>query len=319
MDVHTRDLRYFVAVAEELHFTRAARSLFISQSALSKQIAQLERALRTTLFVREGRRIALTPAGAELLPRAKAIVGQWGDAERAISRASREAENLLTIGFSAAPGNGLLSDAMEILSEAHPDVAFRMRRAEWTEEAGGVVSGHADVDFRWVPNGWTPDSYCQRVLYDDPVVVALWADHPLAGRESISFAELGDERLLVLPEGSGPARETGFGPPDEERETRELFTHVVTTVDETMEAIEAKLGVCLVMVSFAIAYERPTVRPVLVEDIPPRQYVVSWRADDQRPILTDFIDSCSAAAGAFAARTGRGIAARQADGSLQPA
>ena len=78
MDVHGRDLRYFVAVAEELHFTRAAERLFVSQPALSKQIRSLERQLGAELFVRDRHGVTLTPAGAVLLPYARDVLGAAG-------------------------------------------------------------------------------------------------------------------------------------------------------------------------------------------------------------------------------------------------
>src|ERR671923_594780 len=88
MDVHVRDLRYFLAVADELHFTRAAETLYISQPALSKQIRALERELRVTLFERGGGTVRLTRAGAELVPHAERMVEAWEAAKRGLSRAS---------------------------------------------------------------------------------------------------------------------------------------------------------------------------------------------------------------------------------------
>src|SRR5262245_28459377 len=97
MDAHIRDLRYFVAVAEELSFTKAAgERLFISQPALSKQIRQLERTLRVRLFDRDRRTVALTAAGAELLPRARRLIAGWEEAEHAVTAAARD--TTLTVG-----------------------------------------------------------------------------------------------------------------------------------------------------------------------------------------------------------------------------
>src|ERR1700678_3174288 len=102
MDVHVRDLRYFVAVAEELHFTRAAERLFISQPALSKQIRALERTLGAPLFDRRGE-IQLTPAGEALLPQARRVLGEWDAALDAVEQAKATQQANLVIGMSTSP------------------------------------------------------------------------------------------------------------------------------------------------------------------------------------------------------------------------
>ena len=102
MDVHQRDLRYFVAVAEELHFTRAAESLQISQPSLSRQIRVLERNLGFPLFRRDRRAVALTPAGESLLNRARELLGGWDDAVAAAAQRARAAEAVLRVGFQTS-------------------------------------------------------------------------------------------------------------------------------------------------------------------------------------------------------------------------
>src|SRR5476649_336466 len=103
MDVHVRDLRYFVAVAEDLHFTRAAERLFVSQPALSKQIRMLERQLGSDLFVRNRRAVELTPAGAALLPAARHLLAEWDDAWAGVGQVIADGAKDLTIGMSTSP------------------------------------------------------------------------------------------------------------------------------------------------------------------------------------------------------------------------
>src|SRR5919108_4430370 len=105
MDVHLRDLRYFVAVARELSFTRAAEELYVSQPALSKQIRALERQLRVDLFERTSGGVRLTRAGTELIPHAERMVQSWEAAKQALSKASACS---LMIGMHTSPGRGLL-------------------------------------------------------------------------------------------------------------------------------------------------------------------------------------------------------------------
>src|SRR5688500_13361017 len=107
-DVHVRDLRYFVTVAEELHFTRAAERLYVSQPALSKQVRALERQLGVELFRRDRRGVALTEAGAALLPHARQMLADWEKGAAALRAAQR---GTLAVGMSTSPGRGGLLPA----------------------------------------------------------------------------------------------------------------------------------------------------------------------------------------------------------------
>src|ERR1700676_3097098 len=111
MDAHLRDLRYFVAVAEGLSFTRAAARVFVSQPALSKQIRQLEDGLRVRLFDRDRRTIRLTAPGQILLPAARDLIRTWDEAQRAVSDAAAAEAAVLTIGLATSVGRGLLQRA----------------------------------------------------------------------------------------------------------------------------------------------------------------------------------------------------------------
>src|SRR4029453_1199656 len=97
-DVHVRDLRYFVTVAEELHFTRAAERLYVSQPALSKQVRALERQLGVELFRRDRRDVALTEAGAALLPHARRVLGAWAEGAAAVEAARAAQRSTLVVG-----------------------------------------------------------------------------------------------------------------------------------------------------------------------------------------------------------------------------
>src|SRR5256885_1458018 len=132
MDVHLRDLRYFVAVAEHLHFTRAADALYISQPTLSKQLRALEGRLRVPLFERDRRAVRLTPAGAALLPHARAVLEPW-------SRAEEEIADVLDEPFLALPATaGPLRDhwlAAEARGGRPPRIGAEIANTEETVEA----------------------------------------------------------------------------------------------------------------------------------------------------------------------------------------
>src|SRR3981081_2835818 len=129
MDVHMRDLRYFLAVAEELNFTRAAETLYLSQPALSKQIRALERQLRVTLFERGRSSVRLTRAGTELVPYPERMVKSCEDAKRSLSKAS---DCTLVIGMHTSPGRGLLPTVRAMMVASCPEVALELRRRSWS-------------------------------------------------------------------------------------------------------------------------------------------------------------------------------------------
>src|SRR5919106_4982769 len=121
MDVHLRDLRYFVAVAEELSFSRAAERLFVSQPTLSKQVRALERALRTTLFDRNGRSLALTATGSELLVQARRMLSEWDDATGELQRLAGRQRATVLVGIHTGIARGLVAGAAELLAQERPE------------------------------------------------------------------------------------------------------------------------------------------------------------------------------------------------------
>jgi DNA-binding transcriptional LysR family regulator len=146
MDVHGRDLRYFVAVAEELHFTRAAERLFISQPALSKQIRMLERQLGAPLFDRDREGVRLTLVGEALLPHARQVLAAWdlglAEAERAKSRQRAT----LVVGMLSRIGRGGLLPAIRSrFTTLRPEATVRLLQIRWDDISAGLADGTADV------------------------------------------------------------------------------------------------------------------------------------------------------------------------------
>jgi len=287
MDVHVRELRYFVAVAEELHFTRAAERLFVSQPALSKQIRSLEEQLRVDLFARDRRSVSLTPAGEALLPAAREVIAVWDAAQQAVADAAATAAAVLRIGFSTSVGRELLPRIQRHFARARPNWRLALRQVDWGDPTGGLGDGSSDVAIVWLPVP-AADRFARLVLVEEPRHVALRADHPLAGRREIEFAALLDEPFLALPEDAGSPRD--FWLAVEHRDGRPpRIGGIVTNAEETFEAVLAGLGVVLLSAGNAEIYRRPGVATVPVRGVSPSRLALLWREDDHREAVRDFI------------------------------
>lgn len=297
MDVHVRDLRYFVTVAEELHFTRAAERLYVSQPALSKQVRSLERQLGVELFRRDPQGVALTQAGTALLPHARRVLDAWSRGSAAVEAARAAARGTLVVGMSTSPGRGGLLPAIRSrFTAAHPDTALRLRQVSWEDPTAGLADGGADVAFVWLP---LPDAgrYGWTVVAEEPRLVALPQSHPLAARTEIDFAELRDQPFLALPPSAGPLRDYWLALDERGGRPPRIGAEIAST-EETYEALVAGLGVCLVATGNAplITLGGVVTRPV--RGLSPSRYALAWRREDEhRPLVRAYSQACRRATG----------------------
>jgi DNA-binding transcriptional LysR family regulator len=296
MDVHARDLRYFVAVAEDLHFTRAAERLYVSQPALSKQIRALEQRLGTELLRRDRHTVALTAAGRALLPHARSVLAAWEEGVAAVEAAKAEQRSTLTVGMSTSPARGgLLPAVRSRFGATHPLATTRLRQVSWEDPTAGLADGSADVAFVWLP---LPDQerYGWTVVAEEPRLIALPDTHPLAARTAIDFAELVDEPFLALPPSAGPLRDHWLAL-DARAGRPPRIGAEIAGVEETYEALIAGLGICLVAAGNAplITHDGVTTRPVT--GVGPSRYALAWRREDEhRPLVRAYADACRATA-----------------------
>ncbi|MEJ2885339.1 LysR family transcriptional regulator [Actinomycetospora aeridis] len=282
MDVHTRDLRYFLAVAQERHVTRAAARLHVSQPALSKQLRALERQVGAVLLHRLPHGVELTPAGEALLPHARAITERTDEAARDVAAAGLR----LVVGVSTGVGRGLLPAVRSRV--AAQDLDPRVRLVAWDDATAGLADGTSDVAVAWAP---VPGRVRTLVLARETVCAGLPPGHDLAGRGSLSFADLRDEPFLALPLAAGPLRAAWLA--EAQRDGRPArIGGEVRSVEETHEALLDGRGVVLLAAGNADALARGGVVVVPVTDLPPCTLVLAWRADDRRPAVRAYVDAC---------------------------
>jgi DNA-binding transcriptional LysR family regulator len=286
MDVHLRDLRYFLAVAQELHFTNAAEKLYVSQPALSKQIRALERQLRVTLFERDRGSVRLTRAGAELVPHAERMLESWDGAKHSLSRAG---DCTLLIGMHTSPGRGLLPKVRAAMVATCPGAQLELRHVAWSDRTAGLADRSTDAAFVWLPLPRPP--YRWVTIAREPRLVALPNNHRLAARASVSMAELLDEPFLALPASAGPLRDYWLA--IDERGGREVRVAAeINDTEETYEAVASGVGICLLAAGNAPIFARGDVTMIPVDDLSPSELVLAWNERHCPPMLETFAALC---------------------------
>ncbi|QEX17289.1 LysR family transcriptional regulator [Hypericibacter terrae] len=193
-----RHIKYFLAVAEELHFRKAAETLHISQPPLSQQIRQLEEELKVPLFVRNKRGVSLTPAGKRFLPYAQRILAA---VDSAILVTRQGVPDRVKFGFVSSAAM-LLSPVMHRFREAHPSVDLRMVEASTSRQGDMLRAGELDVGLLRAP--WASPGFISEIVARDKLAIILANDHPRANDPKLKLADLVHERFVFFPRELGP-------------------------------------------------------------------------------------------------------------------
>ncbi|MEV4438785.1 LysR substrate-binding domain-containing protein [Streptomyces sp. NPDC049577] len=231
-----RQVRYFLAVAEELHFGRAAERLHIVQATVSQQIRRLERELGVTLFDRTTRSVALTPAGSVFVPKARALVAAEQAALEAMAAIRAERTALIRVGTNVGLGVRL-ERLLDALAHRAPDLTVELVSAAPADRLQRVRDGELDAAF---VRGVTRSPGLELIpVWSEHLVVALPASHPLATREGVRLADLAGMPLRIAPREANPhlvdllldaCRSAGFEP---------VLGPPFTTDQDTLAAIGA--------------------------------------------------------------------------------
>ncbi|MCG5220853.1 LysR family transcriptional regulator [Streptosporangium sp. KLBMP 9127] len=291
MDVDTRLLRYFIAVAEEGSLTRAAERLFVSQPALTKQIKQLETQLDVRLFTRSRAGMALTEPGRALAERAPALVAGWDQMVRETRHVAGLAVRVLRVGFLASAANEATQHIIAAFARRRPGWRADMRQTAWSNPTAGLADGEVGVALLRLP---FPGQQALRVevLFTEPRWIALPTAHPFATRDVIPFRDLWDEPFVAAPARTGRWRDYWLA--TDERDGHPPRIGAVTDQpDDWLSAIANGYGIALAPESAARYYARPGVTYRPVSGVSPSQVGVAWApADDTDPVIQDFVRCC---------------------------
>ncbi|MFD3580162.1 LysR family transcriptional regulator [Streptomyces sp. NPDC058644] len=271
-----RTLRYFVAVAEELHFGRAAARLHMSQPPLSRAVKQLETEVGAALFDRSSAGVTLTAVGAVLLDEARGLLDQADRVRVRVAAAAGAAT--LTVGIlgdSTDPAATRLADAYR---GRHPQVEVRIRETDLTDPTCGLHAGLVDVALTRGPFDGT--GLAVHELRADPVGALLRADDPLARRAGLRLADLADRRWFVFPEGTDPLWQSYWngGEPRE--------GPVVRAVAECRQAVLWNGTVGMTLLDHGPG-DGLTVVPLI--DMPESRVVAAWNEGDTNPLIRSFV------------------------------
>jgi DNA-binding transcriptional LysR family regulator len=280
-DLDMRKLRYFVAVAEELNFGRAAERLHIAQPVLSRQIRAFERELGVRLFARDSRGTDLTIAGKQLLDDARLLLAE---AKALQQRLSRVAEPTVTVTVGVMPG--LLATAAAAAFEAEdPARRAAVVQVGWVDQVDVVHRGDVDVVYAREPIdhhglGTAP-------LLEEPRVVVLPAADPLAKKRSVRLTDLASMRLLQDP--ATVPEWYAIATPEHRRAGQTAHT-----VEEKLEQVAAREGFVILPRSTTAFYRRPDVRVLPIRDIGPSQVTLIWDASIDNPARDAFVSAALA-------------------------
>ena len=283
-----RHLRYFVAVAEELHFGRAAERVGIAQPPFSQQIQKLEHEVGTTLLRRTKRRVDLTAAGEAFLGEARQALAQADRALLAARRAARGEVGQLALGFVSSAVYGKLASAFGLMRSRYPGVALQLHDLTSEEQAEGIQAGRLDVGLVRPPVPGV-ENLTLRVVGREPLMAVLPARHRLARLKQIPLPALANEPFLLVPRQLGPGfydqlmavcARAGFRP---------RVVQEARTTQTIISLIAGGMGVSLVPASMqSLQRTGVTYRP-LRPPVPTTELAVLWRGQEAAPVVHSFL------------------------------
>lgn len=288
LDLDLHRLRYFAALAQELHFGRAAERLCITQPVLSRQIQKLEQELGVDLMTRSSRRVELTPAGRQLFEDAQPLLAAASAVGRRVRRAAT-GRAALTVGFFA--GDPIIQ-LVRAFDAACPGTDIDVQRIYWSDQPGALLDEDIDISFAHLP---IDDHGLDLAhLYSSPRMALLPATHRLAGRSEIAIQELADDPV-IMHGGASPLWDAWHNVdprPDGRNARRGPAVH---NLEEKIGVVGAGRAIGFIPASITAAMQiPPEVTAIPVADIPPVKVCLAWKADRRSEAIRQLVATARA-------------------------
>jgi DNA-binding transcriptional LysR family regulator len=287
-NIELRHLRYFLAVAEELNFGRAAERLNITQPSLSRQIQNLEKELCTTLFERNQRQIKLTTPGRIFLAEVEQILARFDQGIRVLERASRGEIGQLTVGFQGSSVYDVIPLSIKAFRDRFPGVEVIMQPMETSQQVIAIAENNLDVGFVIPPI--TDASLEVEILLQEPLVLALPENHPLAAQSEIAIASLANEPLILA------SRDRGCGLHEQIFDIYQgagLRPNVVCAAREMqvmLGFVAAGMGISLLPSHVRNFQRTGVIYRQLIPEAPIAGLGIAWKSNNPAPVLSVFLE-----------------------------
>lgn len=283
-----RHLKYFVTVAEELNFRRAAERLYMEQPPLSRQIRSLEEELGVELFCRSKRGVTLTQAGQAFLDEARLTLAQAERAVKAAKSAIAVQSEKLIIGFSICVFNRVLSEIIQAFRQEFPDVTVTLMEMSTQLQIQSLLNEEIDVAFVHGPIAQA--EIITLTLLSEPLVVALPPNHSLAAQKEIELRSLADEPFVLCTKQVKPdlysqimnlCQQAGFEP---------KIVQQASPPEVLIGLVESGMGISLVPASTQTRHKTQVIYRPLAERVPNLEIAMAWRKEKTSQVLNQFLD-----------------------------
>lgn len=285
--IELRHLHYFIAVAEELHFSRAAERLHISQPPLSQQIRSLENELGVKLFERTKRHVQLTEAGKVFLERSYLVLAQLEQAIKATQRIGRGEVGRLAIGFVDSATYTLLPDILRVFREQFPAIELQLHELTTAQQIHALHQNQIDVGV--VRSAITEPGLSTECVLQESLVLALPQTHLLSAQVKVSVSTLADESFILFPAKLGPVfyeqiiqicQQAGFRP---------KVAQEAVQMQTIIGLVAAGLGIAFVPASLQNFHRSGVIYRPLQEQTPQTGLYLAWRQHDSSPVIRAFL------------------------------
>ncbi len=294
--MNIQQLEYFIAVAETLNFTKAAKNCFISQTAISLQIKSLEKNLGFELFERNKHYVRLTPAGEIYLKKVKGIAAELSEARKLGKIASEGIAGNLTIGFIRGYEQSDISSVVRAFHENTPNISINFIRNNMSTLYEQLDRGDCDIAYTLLPYyGKTPDNLHTHFLTKMPLYLCLYPGHPLSDKKVCMYSELSQEEFIIMQPKGRPQEET------EEvllcHERGGFIPNIIrweSEIQTILMSVSIGLGVAIIP-EYAVMYYKsaPNLEflPMVKNDGSPEtlDFGVCWKKEIHNPALLTYI------------------------------